>query len=205
MSKSSSPESYRDPTTTTKPHQIKFQTGKIREQTGLVNQFKTLNHLVEVKPTRQSANIKLPSSRVTHPTISSPGRISIFTPNRVRQKLKNLLSLWVAKRIASPHRKLEMLGVSRRTVNVVSLVREPLAVRTVDSGAVSKRVVRWTVVQSLGVAPKLCFRVYDHLRVTSDVGCYVTVAWLAVVFPAASDVEKVELTLGSSSLLDVYG
>nr|BAD94898.1 hypothetical protein [Arabidopsis thaliana] len=93
-----------------------------------------------------------------------------------------------------------MLGVSRRTVNVVSLVREAPVVRTVNSGAVPKRVVRWTVVKTLGVAPKWGFRVYDHLRVTSNVGGYVTVAGLAVVFPAASDVEKIELTLGSASL-----
>lgn len=93
-----------------------------------------------------------------------------------------------------------MLGVSRRTVNVVSFVREALLVRTVDSGAVSKRVVRWTIVETLWVAPKCGFRVYDHLRVTSYVGGYVTVTGLAIVFPAAPDVEKIELTLGSSSL-----
>lgn len=86
---------------------------------------------------------------------------------------------------------------------MVSLVRKTPIVRTVDSRAVSKRVVRRTIVKSLGIAPTCGFWIYDHLRVTSYVGGHVSVAWLPVVFPAASNVEKIELTIGSSPLFDV--
>lgn len=71
---------------------------------------------------------------------------------------------------------------------MIRRVRESSGVVSRDSGAIGEGVVGRADAQVICSAPCRAARVYDHLAVSSDVRCDVTVAGEPIVLPAAPNV-----------------
>lgn len=86
---------------------------------------------------------------------------------------------------------------------MIRSVREVFGVVPEYFGVVGSDVVWGAVADICRAAPSRNFRVNNHLRVSGYVGQNISIARGAIIFPAASYVNQVELTLRASPLFDI--
>lgn len=86
---------------------------------------------------------------------------------------------------------------------MVGRVREVGCIVSINLPVVGGDVVQRAIGQAVGAAPGGRIGVYDHLAVPCDIGRCIPVTGRSIVLPAAANVNKVELALWPSPLLDV--
>lgn len=137
---------------------------------------------------REPSNIKIPSPRITDPTLTRLCRVPVLSPHRMRQDLQYFLGLGIAVRVARAVWLLLDFGIPGSAVHMVGFVGEVGLVRAVYSGPIWEGVDRWAVLEVVWPAPRLRLGIYDHLAVPGNVCLYIAVARLPVVLPTASNV-----------------
>ena len=105
------------------------------------------------------------------------------------------MCLRITVRIAEAARTLQMLSIARRTVIMISSIREFSSIIPEDLYVIRCYVKGRTCVQVARTAPSLCLWVDDHLAVSGDIGCDISITRFPIVLPAAADVYEIELAV----------
>lgn len=87
---------------------------------------------------------------------------------------------------------------------MVSREGEVLSIIPEDLLAVWHDVIWWTFLGSFGGADSINLGIDYHLTVSGDICCNVSITALAIVFPAATNVQEVELALWTSTFLHIH-
>lgn len=107
------------------------------------------SYLVEEETARQSSDVENPGTRIANPPVALLLRVAVHGPLRMRQQLYQLLRLRIAEGVTHRERLHRMQSVGRGAIEMISAVRKVSRVRARDSRPVHRRVIWWTVLQTL--------------------------------------------------------
>nr|GMD72866.1 hypothetical protein Iba_chr12fCG12760 [Ipomoea batatas] len=120
------------------------------------------------------------------------GRVAIFFPYRVRQQLNQFLCLRIAVRIADAVWFLEVLGVPRGTIIVISGVRKVSRIISVDFGIIGGDVVGRAILNMIWGTPSRSCWIDNHLTVSGDICKHISITGITIVLPTATNINQVK-------------
>lgn len=165
--------------------------------------WKQQSHLVEVQPTRESSHIELPSPRVSNPSISFVLGITMRRPLTVGKYLDQFLCLRVTVRVTDITWLLQMEGVPRTAVEMISRIWKPRCLISIYYLTVETNMIRWARNKVIRTAPTSSFWIYYHLTVSGYICQNITITWIPIVLPTASYIKKIKLATCPSSFFDI--